>query len=45
MRNMREGGISAIALRWSLTGTRFFSSTAKTGVVFEMDIISPFVRP
>jgi hypothetical protein len=38
---MREGGISAICFKWSLTGTRFFSSTAKTGVVFEMDMISP----
>src|SRR6266496_666706 len=42
MRNMREGGISIICWRWSLTGTSFFSSTAKTGVVLGMDmIISP----
>src|SRR5215204_6171709 len=46
MRNIREGGISIICLRCSLTGTRFFSSTAKTGVVLETDMIgSPCVRP
>src|SRR5688572_291029 len=36
MRNIREGGMSIICPRCSLTGTRFFSSTAKTGVVLEI---------
>src|SRR5690242_15876070 len=44
MMNIREGGISIICLRWSLTGTRFFSSTAKTGVVLGI-IMAPLAAP
>src|SRR6185503_4218762 len=43
MRNMRDGGMSASCRRWSLTGMRFFSSTAKTGVALE--IISGSLTP
>jgi hypothetical protein len=32
MRNMREAGMGNILARWSLTGTRLASGTAKAGV-------------